>query len=132
MSFRADSHFLTYSKRVIQGWFTNDNQSVPTCQPNYLSKVESVPESIVHRIETQLSSSRNSEDALETAVKTRKVVLAAVYARVLRRRSHDEPIDEMVLSSSSTKVTRSDLVKLILEQVGGHSSMNSHSELTHS
>ena len=99
--------FLTPSKRVTKGWFTNDNQNVPTNQANYAFKVESVPESMIRQIEALFSTSKDSSETLETVAKTRKVVLVAVYARVLRRANRPPgSIHEAIMSSSSKKVTR--------------------------
>jgi len=118
--------FLTHPKRVSQGWFTSENQTTPTRPPDYLFKVASVPEFMIGRIETQLYASRDSDELLETTSKTRKVLLIAVYVRLLRRAGTPAGvINELVLSSSSKKVTRSDIVKLILERVSGRTKTRS-------
>lgn len=119
--FFTDFLFLMHSKRVSRGWFTSDNQTIPTSPPDYLFKVASVPEFMIHRIEMRIRSSRSSGDELlETVSKTRKVLLVAVYTRLLRRANvRAEVIDELVLSLSSRKSTRGDIIKLILEQVSG-------------
>ena len=117
-SLRFCSLFLRCFKRVSQGWFTSGNQTTPTSNPDYLFKVASVPEFIISRIEALIFASDGSGEFPETVLKTRKVVLVGVYARVLRRaKVSAEAIDKLVLSSSSRQVRRSDIIKLILEQV---------------
>jgi hypothetical protein len=112
--------FLIPLKRVTKGWFTNHNQNIPTSQPDYIFKVESVPEFMIRRIEAQFCSSKDLSEILETVTKTRKVVLVAVYARALRQaKKPSSVIHEIVVSSSSKKVTRSNIAKLILEHVSG-------------
>lgn len=75
---------------------------------------------MICRIETQISASKDSDALWETVSKTRKVLLVAVYARVLRQANVPaEVVDQLVISSSSKKVTRSDIVKLILKRVSG-------------
>lgn len=75
---------------------------------------------MIRRIETQLFASRGSDELLEIASKTRKVLLVAVYARLLRQvGTPAEVINQLTLSSSKKKVTRNDIVKLIVERVSG-------------
>lgn len=86
---------------------------------------------MVRRIEVRFSTSKDPSEVLETVAKTRKVVLVAVYARALRQtNTHPSVIHEAIISSSSKKVTRNDIAKLISEQVSRVISGYSHSMVT--
>jgi len=106
---------------VEQGWFSQSDQEQPKNAPDFLSKVYSVPKSIIRDVELRFKDGLTPNETMRALGSTRRVVLSALYAEVLRR--SDPPpthIEVLVKATEVHSVKRLDIVKTILElrQVG--------------
>ena len=82
----------------------------------FLSKVECVPKSVVQEIGAYFRGNASPGDVIGMIGNTRKVVLSALYAEVLKRSTtHATRIEELVRSTEAGSVSRLDLVTRIIE-----------------
>lgn len=101
-------------KRAKQGWFAEDDQDKPIRAPDFLCKVNAIPPSVIRETETHFESSANPQEIMRAVGNTRKVVLSALYAQVLRRiGTPSSRILELVKMTETKSVRRLDVITRI-------------------
>lgn len=106
-------------KRVQRGWFTHANQDNPKETLDFLAKVDCVPRSVVRSVAAHFRKGANADEILGTIGNTRKVVLSALYAEILKRLDiHSTRVEELVKSTEASSVSRFDITTRILELDG--------------
>jgi hypothetical protein len=101
---------------VEQGWFTQADQEKPKSVPDFLCKVYSVPRSIIRDVESCFEDGMTPDETMRALGNTRKVVLSALYAEVLRR-SDSSPthIEALIKATEARSFKRPDIAKAIAE-----------------
>lgn len=106
----------TCAQRVEQGWFTQSDQVNPRSVPDFLCKVYSVPKSIIRDVESHFKDCVTPNETVRALGNTRKVVLSALYAEVLKRSNPSlVHVDRLVKATETRSVKRRDIVEMIVE-----------------
>ena len=99
-----------------RGWFTQENQDKPKETIDFFSKVDCVPKSIIRETAVHFKENVGAEEILDSIGNTRKVVLSALYAEVLKRLDiSSRRIEQLVRSTEASSIRRIDLVSKILQ-----------------
>jgi len=104
-----------YIKRVKRGWFTHADQDKPKETLDFLARVECVPRSAVRQVAAHFRDGASADQTVGSIGNTRKVVLSALYADVLRRSNVPSArVEELVKSTQANSVSRLDIVTRVL------------------
>ena len=99
-----------------QGWFTQTNQDKPEGTLNFLTKVDCVPKSVVRKVATYFKGGMSPDEIVGMIGNTRKVVLSALYADVLRRSNVPSTrVEKLVKSTEASSVSRLEITTRILD-----------------
>ena len=101
---------------MTQGWFNRENQDVPNTVPDYLFKVSTVPEFAVREAGVHFALGFSEDEILNRLANTEKIVLVALYARVVRTQTRSEERVKRKVHELS-RFSKRDLVEELVELV---------------
>lgn len=99
-----------------RGWFTQADQDQAKGTLDFLSKVNSVPRSVIQEAAAHFREGASPDEVMGSVGNMRKIVLSALYAEVLRQlHIPSTRVEELVKSTEAGSIRKFDIVTRILD-----------------